>query len=276
MGRLPDFIVVGGMRCGSTTLYRLLDAHPDVHMAAPKELHFFDQEFSRGIDWYRQHFAAARDSQVCGEATPTYMYSRDVVRRMCRTTPGSKYIAILRHPVERAYSHYWMNRALGRERLSFPEALRREEERVLRGERWARYIGMSRYHEALTNLESMVDPQSLTVVVLEELKENPRGAWTALCASLGIEAARLDPGVTIKHVNSFQLYRSVRLRRWAKRLPKSGRDAVGHLNARRASYPPLTAEDRHTVWSHLCDDTARLESWLGRSIRHWQERATQP
>lgn len=273
MGRLPDFILAGGMRCGSTTLYRLLDAHPDVHMAAPKELHFFDQEFSRGVDWYRQRFATAGESQVCGEATPTYMYDREAVHRMCTTCPGSTYVAILRHPVERAHSHYWMNRALGRETLAFSEALRQEGERVQRGEGWACYVGMSCYWGALSRLESLVGREPLVVVVLEEFQQEPHNTWLSLCDQLGIAATQLDSSAATGRVNAFQLHRSTRLRRWTKRLPKPVRDAVGRVNRRNATYPALTPEDRHALWSRLDDDTRRLESWLGRPIHHWQEAA---
>lgn len=273
MGRLPDFIIVGGMRCGSTTLYRLLDAHPDVHMATPKELHFFDQEFSRGVDWYRQHFATARESQVCGEATPSYMYNREAVDRICRTSPGSTCITILRHPAERAYSHYWMNRALGRETRDFSEALRQEEERARRGEGWGRYIGMSRYWQALSRLESLVGREALAVVILEEFQEDPNNAWSSLCEQLGIAVTQLDLAMASTPLNAFQLYRSMRLRRWTKRLPKAARDAVGRVNRRNATYPPLTPEDRRVLWSHLDDDARRLEAWLGRPIHHWHEPA---
>jgi hypothetical protein len=273
MARLPDLLVVGGMRCGSTSLYRLLDAHPRVCMATPKELHFFDRHFDSGLDWYAQHFASAEAGQLCGEATPGYMYNREVVRRMSAAVPACKYVVILRHPVERAYSHYWMNRALGRETRSFPEAISREAERVRRGEHGGYYVGMSRYHEALTRLESFVGPEQLAVVVLEELRDDPHAVWQSLCEHLQIEADGIDPAAIIAQVNAFQRYRSLRLRRWGKRLPERVQDVIGRVNAYNAPYPALPEADRRMVWSQLVDDTQRLESWFQRAIPAWREAA---
>ena len=144
---LPSLLVLGAQRAGTTSLFELLQAHPDfgaprsaygfIHW--PKELHFFDENFDRGLDWYRAFFPLrstlerrrARGSDlVSGEATPTYLFHPAVPARVAATLPAVRLVAVLRNPVERAYSQYQRARSMGRETLSFEEAIDREPMRI--------------------------------------------------------------------------------------------------------------------------------------------------
>jgi hypothetical protein len=144
---LPAFLIIGAQRAGTTSLFHYLSLHPDVAMPSPragpvrwaKEPHFFDEKFSQGLDWYRAFFplAAARDLRrrrggdlLAGEATPYYLFHPAVPARVAATLPDVRLIALLRDPVERAYSHYHLMERRGRERLSFEAALDAEEERL--------------------------------------------------------------------------------------------------------------------------------------------------
>src|SRR5437764_7156012 len=115
---LPNFFIIGAMRSGTTSLTRYLNAHPDVFVAPGKELHFFDQRFDRGLDWYRDCFERAAGQRAIGEATQSYMYDAEAMTRLAVTVPKARLLAILRNPVDRAWSHYWLNRALALETLS--------------------------------------------------------------------------------------------------------------------------------------------------------------
>ena len=114
-GALPNFFIAGTMRSGTTSLTRYLDAHPDVFIAPQKEIHYFDLNYPRGIDWYRQQFSNVDREVAVGDATPSYVYLEEAVARMTETVPDARVIVLLRHPVDRAYSHYWLRRALGAE-----------------------------------------------------------------------------------------------------------------------------------------------------------------
>lgn len=137
---LPDFLIIGAMRAGSTSLYSYLAGHPLVGTSTHKEIHFFDLNYHRGLHWYRRHFpsqlarAHARlrhgGELVTGEASPYYVFHPHVPSRVAATLPGVKLIALLRDPVERAYSHYQLEARVGNETLSFEEALDREPERI--------------------------------------------------------------------------------------------------------------------------------------------------
>ena len=109
--RRPDFMIIGAMKSGTTTLYHYIGMHPGVFMCFPKEPMFFsrDEVYARGLDWYFSLFREAREDQICGEASACYSrwpYFGDVAARIREAAPDTKFIYIMRHPVERTYSHY--------------------------------------------------------------------------------------------------------------------------------------------------------------------------
>ena len=87
MGNLPNFLVIGAPRCGTSSLARCLRAHPEVFLATPKELHFFDREHERGLGWYAEHFAGV-DGETLAEASPSYLYRAEAVERMAAAVPS--------------------------------------------------------------------------------------------------------------------------------------------------------------------------------------------
>jgi len=128
--KLPEFLIIGGQRCGTTSMYSYLVQHPDVTPAFIKETHFFDRSYHRGIDWYRTYFATQPANgdhparpKLTGEATPIYLFHPDVPKRVSDALPDVKLIILLRNPVFRAYSHYQMNVRLGVETRSFEEVV---------------------------------------------------------------------------------------------------------------------------------------------------------
>jgi hypothetical protein len=137
-GSVPDFVVIGAQKCGTTFLFHLLGQHPLVQPAAKKEIHYFDHHFSKGIDWYRSHFPPPtwKEGQwsITGESSPYYLFHPHAARRMAQIIPQARLIALLRNPVDRAYSHYHQEAGRGHEPLTFEEAIGAEETR-LRGER---------------------------------------------------------------------------------------------------------------------------------------------
>jgi hypothetical protein len=109
-GALPDFIIIGPGRCGTTFFYRLLSQHPHVEPAAKKELRFFSHLYEEDTEWYRRCFPQPewKDGRwtMTGEATPYYLLHPHAAKRMAEVIPGARLIALLRNPVDRAYSHY--------------------------------------------------------------------------------------------------------------------------------------------------------------------------
>jgi hypothetical protein len=130
-GAMPDFLIIGAKKCGTTFLYDLISRHPYVEPAAKKELHYFDILFKEEeIDWYRRCFPGRgwKDGRriITGEATPYLELSR-VPERMAKVLPQARLITLLRDPVQRAYSDYQQVRRKGREPLPFEEAIEAEK-----------------------------------------------------------------------------------------------------------------------------------------------------
>src|SRR5829696_7666593 len=136
-GALPDFLIIGAQKSGTTSLYDLLSQHPHVERAALKELNYFDRYFEKGIEWYRSQFPLPKRREertlITGEATPDYLFYPDAAKRAAQVVPQARLIVLLRNPVDRAYSHYHHQIRKGRETLSFEEAIEAEQAR-LRGE----------------------------------------------------------------------------------------------------------------------------------------------
>ena len=145
---LPDFLVIGTKRGGTTSLWRYLIQHPLVPRLFPawntKTSHYFEDNFHRGEAWYRSHFPTARQRAAlerrhgappkAGEAAPFYMFHPLGSSRVATVMPGARIVVLLRDPVERAYSHWKERRTEGVEPLGFAEALAAEESRTA-GER---------------------------------------------------------------------------------------------------------------------------------------------
>lgn len=137
---LPNFIIIGTQRGGTTSLYRSLVRHPDVRPAITKELRYFDLHYARGPTWYRSRFPSAWNLAMVrrirgtgfltGESSPDYLFHPLVPARVKETAPDVKLIVLLRNPVDRAYSHYWHQVHRGFETLPFEEAVAREPERL--------------------------------------------------------------------------------------------------------------------------------------------------
>ncbi|MEO8954890.1 MAG: sulfotransferase domain-containing protein [Ktedonobacteraceae bacterium] len=139
---LPDFLVIGTQRGGTTSLYHYLEELPCIAPATTKEIHFFDRRFNKGLAWYRGHFPTRLTRQyeqrfrkqafVTGEASPSYLFHPHVPRRIAKALPHVKLIVLLRNPVDRAYSQYYHAVELGFETLPFEAAIKDEEERTTR------------------------------------------------------------------------------------------------------------------------------------------------
>jgi hypothetical protein len=184
-GALPDFVIIGGKKCGTTFLYHLLGQHPLVEPAAPKELHFFDALFEQeSVEWYRQCFPAPRweDGRrtITGEASP-YMANRPAPERMAGVVPGARLIALLRNPVERTYSDYQMVTRKDREHKTFEEAVGLQQTADAEGEEGvnlnddSEYLSRSVYVDQLTRWAEFFPREQMLVLKSEDFFDDPKG-----------------------------------------------------------------------------------------------------
>jgi hypothetical protein len=225
---LPDYLIIGAKRSGTTSLHRWLLAHPDVLPLFPsagrlplrsdiKGVHYFDAHPERSVRWYRSHFptAAARALAsrrsagapvVAGEASPYYLHHPHAAARAAQVVPGARLVVLLRDPVERAWSHWKEQRRRGFEPLAtFEEALDAEPRRLAgEVERMAAdpgyrsfahehqsYVGTGRYLEALARWQAAFPPEQLLVVRSEDAFADPQGTLDGVLEFLGLRPARL-------------------------------------------------------------------------------------
>lgn len=199
----PHFIIVGGQRCGTNSLYEYLAAHPRIGRALPiQEVHYFDLNFAKGPRWYRGHFplsferplakSSPTPARITGECSPYYMFHPLAPQRIAATLPNAKILMLLRHPVDRAYSHYQHERSRGIETVSFEEAIDREPDR-LAGEvdrmrndqnyesfnhQHFSYLARGRYIEQVETFFSLFPREQILVLISEQLFSDPAASHT--------------------------------------------------------------------------------------------------
>ena len=207
---LPDFLVIGGQRCGTTSLYRYLGEHPAITtVPLGKGAHFFDTNFDKGVDWYRSYFPVAlhrkavarwNGRSVTGEASPYYIFHPLVPVRVAALLPGVKIIALLRDPVVRAHSHHTHEVARGFETLSFEDAIAREPERLAGEEERMRadplyrsfshqhhsYLARGRYAEQLERWREVVPEERMLVLSSERFFADPGETYATVLGFLGV------------------------------------------------------------------------------------------
>jgi hypothetical protein len=211
----PDFLVIGAKRGGTTSLWRYLCEHPGVLTLFPKPekikgLYYFDENFDRGDRWYRSHFPTAATRSlaarrlghpvVAGEASPYYLYHPLAPARAAERVPHALIVAVLRDPVERAFSHYKERRTNGTEPLSFEDAiaaeparLAGEEQRILAdphyvsfAHRHASYVDQGRYAPMLTRWFDAFGRDRVLVAPSEEMYAAPQPFADGVFARLGL------------------------------------------------------------------------------------------
>jgi hypothetical protein len=249
---LPNTLLIGAMRAGTTTLWAYLRQHPEIASGSAKERDYLSWDFHKPIDWYRSTYPLARRALGTRflDASPSYLIHPRAAERAACLVPDARILVVVRHPVQRAYSHYNFVRLRGWEELSFADALACEEERMSRAlaavqagnqeserlyTRFA-YKARSRYAEQLRTWWSHFPKDRVHVVCSEELYANPQRV-----VSDAFEFLRVDPSFVI--------------------VPE-------HRNARPYD-EPLDESLRRSLGAHFAASVAELETEMGRSFG-WQ------
>lgn len=270
---LPNFLIIGAPRSGTTSLWNYLRGHPGTFFPR-KEIHFFDANFAKGVDWYREIFAEApREVTVRGEATPFYLGTPEANERIVQVVPRAKLAVSLRDPVDRMWSHYWMLYERDLERRPFDELLDAELDRFAASGPEAPelfYLRHSLYHGSLTRLHRLHPDAEIWVGLFDDLVAEPAEVVRSLCAFLDIDE-EFHPENLGQPVNAYVQFRSTRLRNWTRRhAGRAVRRLVGGLNTRSdGRYPDMPVESRRQLQDFLEPDILGLQEATGRDLGSW-------
>lgn len=204
---LPDFLIMGAQKCGTTSLYTYLAAHPNVFPPLVKGAKYFTQHYSKGPNWYRAHFPSAfrcaynkkfhNIDIVTGESSPDYMPDPSAPERILKLIPDVKLIALLRNPVDRAYSHYHYRLVRNRESLSFDDAIQLNKKELEDGWHSIRhnrgvynsYLARGLYVYQLETWMSVFPKDQLLVLSNEQLSADPHATYAQVLEFLGLPQA---------------------------------------------------------------------------------------
>lgn len=197
-----DFVISGTQKGGTTALHTMLASHPDVGTGSTKEIHFFDDDgrFTGGdltYDHYHSFFSWNGVALLRGETTPIYMYWEPAPRRMMEYNPGLRLIVMLRNPIDRAFSHWNMERNRDAEPLEFADALRAEPERLMREQsgqhRVFSYVDRGRYARQLQRLWACFPREQVLALKSESFRDNPGSVFDQVCRFLGLRQIQARP-----------------------------------------------------------------------------------
>lgn len=274
---MPNFLVIGAQKAGTTALHRYLNEHPRVYMSPVKETNFFaleDEEIDfRGprdrevlesagnvasvtrIEDYRRLFEGVSGEAAIGEASPLYLYSPKAPERIRYYVPEAKLVAVLRNPVERAYSCYLMMLACGRETITdFSQALKEEERRIQ--DKWEHawhYKRMGFYYPQMRRYYGTFDRDRIQVHLHDDLDADTPGVLRELFGFIGVDDTFV-PNVSVRHNVSGVL--------------KNGAPSAWP-GQRSLPEPRLAPEVRSELAAEYREDILRLQDLIERDLSGW-------
>ncbi|MFD1674165.1 sulfotransferase family protein [Alicyclobacillus fodiniaquatilis] len=292
---LPNFIIIGAAKAGTTALYKYLQQHPDIFMSRVKETNHFafrdtppnfqgpgdHPNAITSFDDYQALFQDASGCKAIGEASPMYLYKPEVAKRIKTVIPDVKLIVILRDPVERAYSAYNHLRRDGREPIGdFVTAVQEEENRIKAN--WApmwHYLSRGYYYQQLKPYLEQFDSNQLLILFHEDLDSDPQATLQKVFRYLGVDDTFI-PDTTIRH-NVSGIPRSPKLHQFLTQssflkqmvrpmLPQKFRESTAaKVRERNLSKPSFPVSLRHELQNQFKMDVKALEKLAQRDLSSW-------
>lgn len=250
--RLPDFLVIGAARCGTTSLFEYLRFHPQIYLPPNKrpEPHFFlrEREYKKGIKYYSdKYFKYADNKMIAGELSTSYIYQPYVAGRIKVHLPHVKLIAMLRNPIERAFSNYVVTYNNGIETLSFDEAIRQEKHRIGNPESTFHaevqpfaYMDRGRYYKQLRVYLQFFPTDQIHIVIFEDFIEDTLGEVQKISKFLDVKPDYIPPNLNER------------------------------FNANNYGDAVISTEIREYIHSELREDIAELSKLLKRDLGVWK------
>ncbi|MCS3700191.1 hypothetical protein GGQ20_001500 [Salinibacter ruber] len=288
MAVFPDFLIVGAPKCATTSLAHYLGEHEKIFIPTEGEPHFYTYVAEERPHWgvgsvedYVRLFEDADSEQLYGEKSTWYLYSSTAAEQIQKYAPDTKCIALLRQPVDRAYSHWSFRIQNDWETLGFREAIAAEQERIENGAFWGtHYMHAGRYHEQLLRFYDRLGPEQVLVLWFEDLARDSAAVVREALSFLGL-APNDSSGTDEAHNTTTlprsqmlnRLRRSPLIRRVAHAFPDTIRVLCRKVYQRlnMAERPSLDPNVRAELTARLAPDIKRLQRLLDEDLSHWIE-----
>ncbi len=295
MNRKIDFLIIGAQKCGTTSLHDYLGQHPEIYMPERKDLPIFVDAGSNEVreqdfDYFYRDLGEER---LIGGSFVHLLYHPDSPARVRDYNPDMRLIAVLRNPIERAYSAYWFARREGYEtESSFESALAQEAKRAagtIRDRNELTYLGHGRYFEQLSRYVALFDRSQIHVCLAEDLRAEPHSSVLEVLRWLGLdpEASTIDTtneqngaamprsrllqrGLIVPPEPVGRVYRHLVPRPIRYRVDRSIIAPLRALNQRPFRYPPMDGKTREKLATTFAPLNAQLAELIGRDLSHWQ------
>ncbi len=296
-GRLPRDFIIGAAKSGTTALAETLAMHPSVYLPPEKEVGFFsnDELYGRGAGWYAGRFAPAAPDQVLIDASTQYIFRPEAPQRMLETLGRDgvrSIVALLRHPVDRAYSSYWQALSLGwlEPETSFETALEREETLTAgaahraSGRTAGAFVGAGEYADRLEGWFAAFGRERCLILLKDDFDADADAVYRQVLARLGLD---LTPALDVSRrvnvaslprnawLNAAVRGRSAPLAGIRKLLPRDLKVAVKKRidgwNRKPIAYAPMRPETRAVLLTRFGPEIDRLEALLNRDLSEWRK-----
>ncbi len=273
---LPDFIIVGAMKSGTTSLYYYLKAHPQIGMSSIKETDFFIEErnYPKGLKWYESQFTG--EYKIYGEASPNYTkahYFKGVPKRMYDTVPDAKLIYIVRDPIERIISHYTHNYGAGRESEKMAKIFQNKK-------RLDHYLFSSKYYWQISQYMEYYDREQLLIIPSDKLKEQRESTLEDIFKFLEVDSVletdllKKEFGTTDQRTKKGEIGKLIFDNAFVNILKKSI-SADSKRRIKRLILPSLekpteiAPATRHKLEKKLKTDVEAFRSFSGQKFKEW-------
>jgi hypothetical protein len=265
---LPNYLIIGAARSGTSWLAKNLMLHPEVFMPTKKEIHFFDRHYEKGLEWYQRIFEG-RSEKAIGEATPAYLYFPHIPSLIHEYMPNVRLIVSLRNPVERAYSHYW--NLIARAGISQRYCGISFEEMIMVP---PRLVEEGMYATKLKGYYQLFPRENVLILIYDDLKENPEKFLKSLYSFLGVDAGFISPLAEYKiNAKSSKLGRSTALYFLYRASIKLGFYRLANLIdiINKKGLPDINIETkRELLEKYYLREISELEQMINRSLSAWK------
>ena len=296
MDRKIDFLIIGAQKSGTTTLYHWLKQHPDIFLPEAKEILYFakDEFYQQGDEYLNVFYRHYGGQKIAGGAYVHMIYFPYVAERIYSYNPQIKFIALLRNPVDRAYSAYWFARCNGWETIAtLEDALDKEEKRVhgpYKDQAELTYLAHGRYAEQLQSYFNLFGRDRVMVLLTEELRDNSEKVVGRTLNFLGLPSntdsldlsrdSNRAATARFPWLQKIFLTQDVWYKKWGRKALSPDirsfiRERVSKkvilLNRRPFQYPPMDPSTRRMLVEHFKPYNEQLGQLIGRDLSFWNQ-----